>query len=734
MSEPPVNFPCPTCERTFPTKLHLKNHRRIHSTADYLCPLPGCTYSSKRKDTLGRHLACHEKKNPGSTVGYELSRPSVAVAAEKRQRIFGPSGASEAPSAQVPEQKSDPVENAAAAAAVVTDEPAMVAANVQLFPCIFCDYKGKRQWLLNRHYTKVHPESTENLMKLNLSDFNCPGMLPYPEACRYYQLSVHRDYEHKVGGVRFLDTRLKFRGLERVVSIVHILDYLHKIVSNLVAAHVTRLPETDKIRFVLQASSYLWAPISTPFVLVGGMSTNLIMDAIAHVLQSAENFRLDDGVDVDFVHLPLPVPASGAGGNGRLGTIKRPKVPLPQYIKERRSAIPIQNNDQLCVARSLCVAKKHADGAVLGTYIRQGNREQTSDANELHQICEVPEGACSLEEIQKFAEHPYFASYSISVFTVVPAFVRIYSSASAESDKKIFLLMHGGHCDVLTSVTGFSGFKYYCHLCGEIYGHQPHACTASCQMCKHPKCPNRETTAPWSDRNCQSCRRIFRTDACQENHNKEEVCKNERWCEKCQRRFPRKKFDPETGEHPNCGLRFCPVCQKHVTPDNHPFCYLQPYEQKEKKQKHKKKKKKKKSNGDETETETETEEGSEAAAAAEAVIGLREPEDIEDVCAIDLLGGDLDEEDLERAEQAELAAEEEGEDIDGKQVHCYYFDIESDVTGTDGVHRPNLLCVEKDSGEEKTFSGDDPAAAFMEWILSQKCPYWRIFIAHNLKG
>ncbi len=473
-------------------------------------------------------------------------------------------------------------------------------------------------------------------------------MLPNPQVCQYYQLSVHRYYEHKVGSVRFLDTRLSFRGLETILVIVHILDYLWKIMENLVAAHTVRLPGTDKIRFVLQAEQYLKAPISIPFVFVADVSVLMIMDAITRVLQSAEKFRLDEGVIVSFIHLPLPIPASG-GGTIRLGTINRPKVPLPHYIKARKSTLLIQNADNLCVAHALRASKLHTDGALPEKYNRAGNRQQTNDAKELHRICGIPEGACGLQEIRGFAEHDHFKDYVISVFTVQPAFLRIYCSAQGESRataKKMFLLLHDGHCDVLTSVTGFSGFKYYCHLCGGIYQHKAsHVCKESCQLCKHPKCANWEVKAPWSDRKCQKCRRFFRTQACEQNHQREEVCKEEQWCDKCNRRFSKKKFDPETGEHPNCGLRNCRTCRKHVDPNCHPFCYVQPYRPKKKK-------------GD----------------TDARVAGGPEADNIEDVTAIDLYGGDFDEADWEHAEQVELASEER-QGAAGGDAHCYYFDI-----------------------------------------------------------
>ncbi len=154
-----LNFQCPTCEKRFSTKLQLKNHQRIHSTADYLCQLPGCTYSSKRKSDLQRHLKSHEKKNPGSTVNYDKLEGPVP----KCQRAEGATVSR----STVPERST---ENGSSQNDGESEHPPCSSAKAEERPyaCVFCSFRAKRQWNLNRHYTRVHPESVEKLMKVAL--------------------------------------------------------------------------------------------------------------------------------------------------------------------------------------------------------------------------------------------------------------------------------------------------------------------------------------------------------------------------------------------------------------------------------------------------------------------------------------------------------------------------------------------------------------------------------------
>ena len=72
--------------------------------------------------------------------------------------------------------------------------------------------------------------------------------------------------------------------------------------------------EKDQVRFVLR-STQLDTPISLPFMTVRQLSPEYIFSQIERVIQSNQDFRLNDTVVVDIVHVEAPQ------GSGRKRTI-----------------------------------------------------------------------------------------------------------------------------------------------------------------------------------------------------------------------------------------------------------------------------------------------------------------------------------------------------------------------------------------------------------------------------
>jgi hypothetical protein len=80
----------------------------------------------------------------------------------------------------------------------------------------------------------------------------------------------------------------------------------------------------------------------------------------------------------------------------------------------KRSIVRIRNNDQLCLARALVVAKAKIDNDPQYKSIADHrNPMQTRLARELHQNAAVPLGPCGLDEVKQF--QTYLSEYQINI-------------------------------------------------------------------------------------------------------------------------------------------------------------------------------------------------------------------------------------------------------------------------------------------------------------------------------
>jgi hypothetical protein len=117
--------------------------------------------------------------------------------------------------------------------------------------------------------------------------------------------------------VQFMDT---FAHLE--LSQYH--DRLHEIFESLLNTVTQDIPMQDQVRFVLQ-SPRLKNPISLPFLPRQRLTTERVLAEIERVIQSNHEFRLNDSVNVNLIHVEMP--------NGGTGT-KRSEINLEKHYTD----------------------------------------------------------------------------------------------------------------------------------------------------------------------------------------------------------------------------------------------------------------------------------------------------------------------------------------------------------------------------------------------------------------
>lgn len=183
-------------------------------------------------------------------------------------------------------------------------------------------------------------------------------------------------------------------------------------------------------------------PIFLPCVKSKDLTAERLLTEIERVLQSYEQFVLHETLVIELVHVSLP-----DGGVGRSGNF----VDLNRLIKEKRSLIRIQNDDDICCARALITAKTRIDGHEKWENIRKGGKIQTDLAKKLHFEANVPLKRCGIEEIKRF--QAVLKDYQIHVVSKEHFNAIIYEGPVA--DKKIYLYLHDDHYDVITTMSGF---------------------------------------------------------------------------------------------------------------------------------------------------------------------------------------------------------------------------------------------------------------------------------------
>ena len=141
----------------------------------------------------------------------------------------------------------------------------------------------------------------------------------------------------------------------------------------------------DQVRFILR-SDQLDTPISIPFLPVERLTTERVFSQIERVIQSNQEFRLNDTVTIDIIHVVTP---QGSGKSKR----KRTTLNVREYLKEKKSIICINNNDDFCLARALAVAIAKIENDPKYAQISRSNRPvQLERALDLHEAANVPLG------------------------------------------------------------------------------------------------------------------------------------------------------------------------------------------------------------------------------------------------------------------------------------------------------------------------------------------------------
>ena len=388
----------------------------------------------------------------------------------------------------------------------------------------------------------------------------------------YYQIKPVRKHHSKKFNTTAKNYSVRFNNVLDDVDLLESRKRTYAIFHHLIEDVTEDMNQNDQVRFIL-SSDQLQTPIVIPFCSLEELTTEKVLSHVEKVVQSNEEFRLNNTVNIDVIRVEMPQ------GSGR---VKRNIVDIREYLKKKTSVITINNKDDLCLARALVVSIARIEKDRRYNHIRESTRNiQRERAFDLHEAANVPLGPCGLDEVELFQQ--YLVNYQIIVVSGDHNNSIIYPrqpQANPDPEKSIYLYYQANHFDVITSLPGFLNKSYFCHRCHKAYSNTTdHICDGACRSCGGFGCEYEEHGIV-----CNECDRVFKNQVCYDRH-KEPIngggriwCDVIRKCPKCEQAMNINKI--RDGGH--ICVNECKVCKTELKPgDPDHQCYMQQQEHKE---------------------------------------------------------------------------------------------------------------------------------------------------------
>ena len=186
----------------------------------------------------------------------------------------------------------------------------------------------------------------------------------------YYASEKVKKYYSKKFRMTATDHKIRFNNVLADFDLLQSHERTQKIFRYLLEDVTWGMNPNDQVRFILR-SEQLETPISIPFLPVERLTTERVFSQIERVIQSNQEFRLNDTVTIDINHVKTPQ------GRGK-SKVKRTTLNILEHLKEKKSIIRINNNDDFCLARALAVSIARIENDPKYTYISDSRKPHST--------------------------------------------------------------------------------------------------------------------------------------------------------------------------------------------------------------------------------------------------------------------------------------------------------------------------------------------------------------------
>ena len=121
----------------------------------------------------------------------------------------------------------------------------------------------------------------------------------------YYHMESVRNHYSKKFRMTATDHTIRFNNVLHDVDLLQSHERTQSIFHHLIEDVTSDMNPNDQVRFVLR-SDQLQTPISIPFLPLEELTTERVFSQLEKVIQSNEEFRLNDTVTVDIIHVETP--------------------------------------------------------------------------------------------------------------------------------------------------------------------------------------------------------------------------------------------------------------------------------------------------------------------------------------------------------------------------------------------------------------------------------------------
>ena len=311
---------------------------------------------------------------------------------------------------------------------------------------------------------------------------------------------------------------LYYDTVESDIELFEIIDAIEDVLEKLFINLLADISDDDYLRLSLR-SEHLDNEIFLPFRRKENFTLSHLIDAIVKVSQSKKDFLLNGLLELDIITVK---PSRIAGGTSF--------VNFNSWRVNSNKVVQIKSTDGLCLPRAIVVSKAHVDGNNWRRIREDTHKIQTEAAIELCRNAGVEPDSLGMT-YDTFVKFQNYFKDQYQLIVVTPPKVFIYKGLPA--DKQIFVQVLQGHADSLLSIKAFLRVNYWCKVCLKGYmSLTAHRCLSTCHYCfVMPACIEIVKI------DCINCGGFFISQKCFENHIKNKVCNNYKYCKTCKKLY-----------------------------------------------------------------------------------------------------------------------------------------------------------------------------------------------------